>query len=357
MQGICVNPEEANEVVYFCGSKMTERQIENRIAPLREGMRSLQEDLDAVKRTVSGLATPGSLAAPKPNWLQRNPWAATVIGALIGAGLFGFSLPRIIDHITGDLDSRIDRRSDQKFTDHHFDALRDSVQHMEGEVKTLDDDVKLLLAKSIKQAADLSTPELKRQLPQINNVLEAAARSQAPGQLKVLDDLRIKLTPLVRAHDEEAWTTTLSLASYRSLFNPNPYQGVDVRPIVAIRPRISRYLTLPATGEQMAEMSAPQTAVNKDIGARFEPIGQDLNPTASQTNPFIILQGGSAVLDGFEIRNVVFIGVHIVYDGGPLTLEHSVFINCRFSITNTERGRNLVETSLTSPTITFATAS
>lgn len=54
--------------------------------------------------------------APKQNWIQRNPWIATIVAGVfgstlttfVGAGIFSVALPRILSHAQSDLTSTID---------------------------------------------------------------------------------------------------------------------------------------------------------------------------------------------------------------------------------------------------------
>jgi hypothetical protein len=350
MPPTCVNPDQISEVVYFYDDEMTERQIENRIRPLREAIADIQK------------ALPAELPSPQPappnlTWLQRNPWAGAVIGAFItaflGAGLFGFFLPKLIDHAIGDLNSKIDGRIEQKLKDHHFDDLRDSMHQMEGQVKALDDNVKLLLGKSIKQAASLSRPDLKRQLPQLDGILNAARLEKIPVDGSVVRDLSDKLAPLAKQNDQQAWDATLALASYHSVFNMNPFPGSFVK-ITPGSDVVSKYLIPPPPQERGAIVSTAKVpTVSKDVDARIEPINQNINPQNTVGNAFVQVTGGGIVLDGLRIRNVVFIGVHVVYDGAPLIMENVVFINCTFSIANTTAGQDLIAKSFASSNVTF----
>jgi hypothetical protein len=66
------------------------------------------------------------------------------------------------------------------------------------------------------------------------------------------------------------------------------------------------------------------------------------------------LEGGAVVLDGHHIRNVVFVGVHVVYNGGRVILEGAVFINCRFTVEQSQTGEQFVARSLDSKNVTFS---
>jgi hypothetical protein len=54
-------------------------------------------------------------------------------------------------------------------------------------------------------------------------------------------------------------------------------------------------------------------------------------------------------IDNFTISNVVFKDVVIIYHGGPLTLSNVRFINCRFVVTNSSLGNQLLAAAIQQP--------
>jgi hypothetical protein len=94
--------------------------------------------------------------------------------------------------------------------------------------------------------------------------------------------------------------------------------------------------------------------VPKNQAARFDYIGQDLNENQADGNAAILLVGGGQVLDGLQLKNVVFTGVHVVYKGGPLRMENVYFVNCRFDVEPESNGQQFAKSVLQSfPTSTF----
>jgi len=170
-----------------------------------------------------------------------------------------------------------------------------------------------LLGKSIKQAASLSSPDFKRQLPQINGILNAAKKDTIPADPMVIKDLHDKLLPLVKQNDPEAWLATLSLASYRTAFNSDPTLSFMVKPLTGLPKTETIDYDIPVPhGEVKPDVSAALLLVAKGTGAAFERIDTDMNTDKSGTNAYITLRGGGVVLDGRRIRNAVLIGVHVV---------------------------------------------
>jgi hypothetical protein len=90
--------------------------------------------------------------------------------------------------------------------------------------------------------------------------------------------------------------------------------------------------------------------------ARLGLIGEDENKDLSQGNPYLLVDGGGIVIDGMDIKNVIFRGVHIVYRGGPLKMSNAYFADCVFDVIR-ERpaGESFAATFLKSgPSTTFS---
>lgn len=318
-----------------------EKKIEKKLVPIREDIQELRRDFAAFT------------SAPKLSWVNRNPGLASIITSIL-AVLLAFGLPRLFDYSDRDFALRLNAAIDQKFTDNHFDDLKASVNQMGGQLKTLSENVNALLGKSLKQAASLTLPQLKRQLPLVDQILNAAKRNGVPAGLDVIRDLHDKLVPLVSTNDAEAWRAIVSLASYRSVFNQNPLAGMPLLPIVVKRNAYSRYdLGPPPQGEELPAMSAVGGIVSKNAGAIFGPIGTDLNPANNAANPYVVFEGGGLDLNGKHVKNAVFIRVHVVYNGGPLILENALFVNCQFSIQQTRHGEEFASKSIMSEAMTF----
>lgn len=63
--------------------------------------------------------------------------------------------------------------------------------------------------------------------------------------------------------------------------------------------------------------------------ARLDEIGR--NENTSESGPaYLFVDGGSIILDGYEIRNVIFRNTRIIYHGGPLRVDDAYFVNCSF---------------------------
>lgn len=70
-------------------------------------------------------------------------------------------------------------------------------------------------------------------------------------------------------------------------------------------------------------------------------IGEDLNKNVPNGPRYISAEGGAVILDGMELKNVVFSNTQIVYNGGPLRMTDVYFLNCTFAMRQNHNAQNL----------------
>jgi hypothetical protein len=69
-------------------------------------------------------------------------------------------------------------------------------------------------------------------------------------------------------------------------------------------------------------------------------------PSAVRTPPLVdrvVFEGGRQTLDGFEWKNVTFVGTHLFYRGGVVKLEGVRFVNCTFDLPPDPRGAKIAQ--------------
>jgi hypothetical protein len=95
--------------------------------------------------------------------------------------------------------------------------------------------------------------------------------------------------------------------------------------------------------------------VPHDVAAKIAPIGTDIDNDLKVGDAYIVEDGGGIIIDGMEMRDVVFRGTHIVYNGGPIRMTNVYFLNCTFEMEPKKNTRNLAIAVLApSPAITFS---
>jgi hypothetical protein len=197
-------------------------------------------------------------------------------------------------------------------------------------------------------------------ISKIDQTLDQAAAFRVKVSAQTIALVRSVLTSNLQSGGlgSEAWRTILSLASYRSTLN-------DGRWIRELRSRSvnperidSLYALHWIPGEGPGEGPSFDTAVvmppvPKSEGAISEKIGEDLNPDAVRLPQARFVRGGSVILDGFHMRNIIYVATHVAYNGSPVILENVTFINCRFSIPRSANGERLVSLVTTSDSVSF----
>jgi hypothetical protein len=93
----------------------------------------------------------------------------------------------------------------------------------------------------------------------------------------------------------------------------------------------------------------------REQAAQVMKIGKDLDAEQALGVAFLFGYGGGMILDGMQLRNVVFQEVHIVYSGGPLKMTNVFFLNCTFEMKPDTNTLKLASAALTpGPAISFA---
>ncbi len=316
----CVNSDEPTDVVYL--PDMTD-------ADLKKILHEIGHKIVAtIQESSKPTAQPVTPSDPWGTWQKKLAVIGGVIAiiAAVGTGL-NFIVKSAIT--TALVQPGIDSAKQQT----QLDGIRK--------------DVDRLLDKVAKNT--LLSPESlasKDARAEVQKAAEWAKDRKLSIDPKIFTMLPMELAPFVAQNDQQAWEATLALAAYHSVFNENPYERQSVVPLGSSG--VSIYSAPPPPHENKTVMSASRVSVDKSIGALLEPIDTDLNPTNKEANAFIILSGGAILLDGLRGRNVVFTGVHVVYDGGPLVLKDVVFVNCTFTIYNSLSGQKLIAESFTS---------
>jgi len=83
-------------------------------------------------------------------------------------------------------------------------------------------------------------------------------------------------------------------------------------------------------------------------------------PTTASEGPKILIVKGRldqiVHLDLHHLRNVVYVNMTIVYDGGPVILENVSFVNCQFRLAQQQRCVSFGESLFASNPVNFKTS-
>lgn len=150
----------------------------------------------------------------------------------------------------------------------------------------------------------------------------------------------------------DAWATVQEFLSYRSYLNSVTVPlGPQVR--VTDADARSHYLinkdNIP-TVEQMSTVGASQAP---DAAQLRNISGSDLNSASGIGPSLIVLKAPTVILDNLYAKKVVFENAHIIYRGGPVTLDDVYFLNCTFEIENHAKGQEMAKKILANAATSF----
>lgn len=219
---------------------------------------------------------------------------------------------------------------------------------IEGRLSNLENE---MLALRTTQAA--SIPTSKTNIMQAKRLLSVAQKNSVHLPAAVVEQSG---TRFVEAASKEpaAWDAALRFMDYRSFLNRDlaPSTADFVRPS-ELTMSWSFDLRLFAKGP-LVGVFLKSAAVPSEKAALIEPIGQHPNKGRPIGPPSIMLESSApATLDGYRLRNIIFRGVTIRYNGGPVEIENVYFVNGHFEFKRAPNSIRLSKTVLASAATTF----
>jgi hypothetical protein len=106
---------------------------------------------------------------------------------------------------------------------------------------------------------------------------------------------------LVSQHDPAAWDAAISLLNYKSHLNA----VAPEIPSTAGETITTNYTVVVPTGKEPPQFRVVGT-VPRDQAAKLAFLGQDLNDKKPFGNAYISGEGGDIIVDGYQMRNVIF---------------------------------------------------
>jgi hypothetical protein len=217
----------------------------------------------------------------------------------------------------------------------------------------------VLNEEKIRKVADLVDQSLKTGTYISPQVLEKTGKKL----LEVAGDANSSLAP-------SAWLTASELLRYRSTLNavstssrfvgiPNEVSVSSLPPSLEIGAFTFNAVSTDPSVYPDDSRDKPYTFVLGPVvpleqAAVSQRIVQPIKEAGTKGPAYIVFDSTiHFILDGFQLKHVVFRNGHIVYHGGSLILEDVYFVNCTFDIPRTQVGRELGNTLLASESINF----
>jgi hypothetical protein len=256
-----------------------------------------------------------------------------IFGSVFGSNLYR----RHLEHQDRDFNYSVDGRIDGKLTPVNvkLDGLTQRMATIEGKLDGL------IIQRFAAQPTD------KKNIAEAKAIINTAKQSAIKLPPSIVEQSG-KAFINAASKEPAAWDVALRFAEYRSYLNTfNP----DVIPS-GNRATNTEYTLSSPIGYAKPSLSITGL-VSADQAARFNRIGEGLKTDTVYGNAFIIVTGGAAILDGYELKNVVFQNTHVVYLGGPLQLKNVYFIGCTFDFISDNNGKEMVAAILSSPAISL----
>jgi hypothetical protein len=143
--------------------------------------------------------------------------------------------------------------------------------------------------------------------------------------------------------DTGAWDTAMHFLNYRSFLT-----SIDVRSPLPPGTRLqhTEYVLPKSNFLQQPTVNAIGGSKAPDLPEVRELDAANPNESVAIGPSFLVIGTAPVVLDGLYLKRVIFTDTHIIYKGGPLTMENVFFINCTFEIQQQPQGQAFAQAVL-----------
>jgi hypothetical protein len=321
------------------------------MAPSDTQFQNLKKRVKELEEKKKDQGTPQSQS---PSWTQRNQLLTWLIGLAV-------SILAIILTVYAGVIPHIEKHVDDQVTIKVNDALKQPL----GQMGTMSNDIAeikgtlkawgpLITPQFFKRAASLSDKQFKESLPQLKAVAQTAIQNRTAVPDEDVTTIGKRAITLASANSDSsapAWDTLQTLLQYRSFLNS---VQVPLGPQVPITGNAHSYYEI--SHENTMEPPILKTIGISDYAnsAQLRNISApDLNKGAPTGPSLLVFQTPTLILDNLYAKNVVFENTHIIYRGGPLTLEGVYFLNCTFEIQRQTKSENFAEAILSGKVTDF----
>jgi hypothetical protein len=241
------------------------------------------------------------MAVPKPK-IDWKGWLALVITALcaIGGAAWG------IAHEFSQLDKHIARVET---------AVRIIGAKQGGDTKTLMDEA---LTVAINDSRTGRIDGAKSVLAVANRLVEQQSEAHIPATQETFDNA------LIQYHELK------QIPPLRNSAHEGMIQLADYRSAITTPPQIIPHVYLGEMSFENGHVSLKDSLIIGNNAIRIGHYGADL--------------------DGLVMHNVVFMDVDIYYHGGFIVMDNVKFLNCRFHVTDSIHGDELLEAAIEAQT-------
>jgi hypothetical protein len=323
------------------------KALRRRVEPLESLPGRVTEALNSVKKLEESFS--------QATWMQRNPvlvWLVSFILPIVAICLalfFGVLTP-LENYAKLQIGTQLSDST--KPQNDKLSEIEVKIAEISGKLEVYDPMLREYWRDRLKKSAQLSPRDFKSSLGELSKTVTAATEAKIAVDPLLVSQIGKRVFDLAAKTPDQAsyWQAALSFVDYRSALNPSPVPPAKATPLLHAT---THYTIFEEAGPPVTQAFV-YGDVPRDQAAVYEHIGQDLNKNNPRGDAFLIVQAKRVILDGMDIRNVVFENVHIVYGGGPLKMENIFFVNCTFELPQTRVGQELAETVLNHPSVVFS---
>jgi hypothetical protein len=204
---------------------------------------------------------------------------------------------------------------------------------------------------SLRLKSNSSTPSDPHSIQDVKLTISQAQKEKIRIPVEAVTEAGVKFVE-ASGHTPEAWSAALALVQYKSFLLQLS------QPVLAVGSTIEgTHYRIPPTNELTPIIWLAQSTLGSkapDIPEVHALDSPDMNSGVKVGPAFIVINGGSILLDGIYAKRVVFRDVHVLYKGGPVLLQNVQFLNCTFEVFPVPQGQDFAKGILTSsPSMDF----
>jgi hypothetical protein len=215
------------------------------------------------------------------------------------------------------------------------------LSNLEGQISRIPNAITQKLIDSSKKSVDSGNIQDASEYLQLAiSFLDDARKSKTPVDTAFFGDTYVKLSQLrdVSQLAKGYQTARVQLATYRSVLQPTPrHTGNENK------------LRTPTTPSNLSQGTTIVLTAPGDF-IISNPLSRKLSNAFGVEDITFVggVDGVTQTLDGIQWKNVVFVNVHIRYEGAEVVLENVKFANCTFEIVNDRRGNQVTDYAILS---------
>jgi hypothetical protein len=214
---------------------------------------------------------------------------------------------------------------------------------IEGSLEDLKPFVHDVIAHQFENISKLPPQAIGSRLSAVKDLFAAAKNQNAELNSKLVTETGLRLIKNP-SRIPNVWEAALEFLNYKSFTNKVP-QTINT---LKQYPNVTTHYFAPDIPPQEAPYLHFFGVAPSANAARLNPIGNDQNANLPIGAAILLADGGRMVIDGMDIRNVVFRNVEIDYSGGATILTNVTFINCTFKMVRTSKAQEFASALLSS---------